>query len=892
MVDFTPDEYSALSDSEGLQHIGVARKSGRYPWGSGDDPFQSGTHTLVGQAAALKAKGLSDVAIAKRLNITTTQLRDARAIAKNEQMAADIAAVIRLKDERGYSNVAIAERLGLSEGTVRNYLKPSRDRDVKVLENVTDSLRRQVEDKTYLDVGSGVEHQLNITRTKLNTAVANLKREGYQTHTIQIEQVGTGKKTNVKVLTKASWADTMRNRDKIQQITEHSKNEGLDVSTPLPPMSISSKRVAVKYGKEGGADADGVIYVRRGKKDLSMGSANYAQVRVSVDGTHYLKGMAIYKDDLPDGVDLLFNTNKESTGNKLDAMKKIKDDPDNPFGAVTRQVGDRDDRGVVTKVTSVMNIVNAEGDWGNWSRTLSSQFLSKQSPTLAKQQLEETYQRKLNELNEIRSLTNPTVRQKLLKEFADGADSSAVHLKAAALPRQATQVILPVNTLPDNQIYAPNFKNGDRVALVRFPHGGRFEIPELTVNNRHPDSKKLLGQARDAVGINSKVAARLSGADFDGDTVLVIPNNQARVKSAPPLEGLKNFEPQKQYAGYEGMPKMSARTKGIQMGLVSNLITDMTIQDASAPELARAVRHSMVVIDAEKHNLNWKQSAVDNGIPALMAKYQGKATGGARTLISRAGSDTRVDERKQGYRIDPDTGQRIFTNTGKSYQDAKGNTVFRKQKVKKLDTYDDAHALSSGTLVEHVYADHSNKLKSLANEARRTFVATKSNPYSPTARKTFAKEVLELDSALRLAQQNAPLERQAQVLANAQIAQKKAANPALKEDKDALKKVKSQALIRARLQTGALKTPIEISDAQWKAIEAGAVTPTKLRQILDYAETDKIKALATPRTVTTMSPSKAALAKALHANGYTWAEVADAVGVSISTIKGSIGGEG
>ena len=53
---------------------------------------------------------------------------------------------------------------------------------------------------------------------------------------------------------------------------------------------------------------------------------------------------------------------------------------------------------------------------------------------MAKEQLDMTYERKMNEFEEISKLTNPTVRKKLLMEFAEGSDSSAVHLKAASLP--------------------------------------------------------------------------------------------------------------------------------------------------------------------------------------------------------------------------------------------------------------------------------------------------------------------------------------------------------------------------------------------------------------------------------------------------------------------------
>ena len=36
----------------------------------------------------------------------------------------------------------------------------------------------------------------------------------------------------------------------------------------------------------------------------------------------------------------------------------------------------------------------------------------------------------------------------------------------------------------------------------------------------------------------------------------------------------------------------------------------------------RAVRHGMVVLDADKHRLNWKWSAEEHGIPELYQKYR------------------------------------------------------------------------------------------------------------------------------------------------------------------------------------------------------------------------------------------------------------------------------
>ena len=134
------------------------------------------------------------------------------------------------------------------------------------------------------------------------------------------------------------------------------------------------------------------------------------------------------------------------------------------------------------------------------------------------------------EYDEIMSLTNPAVKKKLLDSFADGCDSSAVHLKAAAMPRSSWHVLLPITTMKETEVYAPNYRDGDTVVLIRYPHGGRFEIPELTVNNKNKLANQTIRQAKDAIGIHPDVAKRLSGADFDGDAVLVIPNNNKLVK--------------------------------------------------------------------------------------------------------------------------------------------------------------------------------------------------------------------------------------------------------------------------------------------------------------------------------------------------------------------------
>ena len=880
-----------ISEEDYLAHYGTPRHSGRYPWGSGGNESNTRNKTLLDHVSEMRGKGLSEPEIAAGLGITTTQLRAQKAIEKNRLKQERIGMAQRLKD-KGYSNTAIGERMGLNESTVRTLLAPGEKDKVDVLQTTSSMLKDQVDKKGMIDIGSGVENHVGVSQTKLNTAVAMLQDQGYTVHYVKVQQLGTGKDTVIKVLAPPNtpYSQVFKNRAEIKQITDYSEDGGRSYLGLQPPLSVNSKRIKVNYDEDGGGTADGVIYVRPGVKDIALGGSRYAQVRIAVDGTHYLKGMAMYKDDLPDGVDLVFNTNKKSTGNKLDAMKPLKDDIDNPFGAVVRQrIGKNG------KVESAMNIVNEEGDWESWSRSLSSQMLSKQSPALAKTQLDLALRQRKDELDEIMSLTNPAVRRKLLETFADEADSSSVHLKAKALPRQGSHVILPVNSMKPTEIYAPNYRNGERVALVRYPHGGIFEIPELTVNNNHPQAKKLLGNAKDAVGINQKVAERLSGADFDGDTVLVIPNNNRRIKTAPALEGLKGFDPRHSYPAYEGMARMTPRTKQIEMGVVSNLITDMTIRGASPTELARAVRHSMVVIDAEKHNLNYKQSALDNGIAALKTKYQGGAKAGASTLISRASAEIRVPERKgrsaaKGGPIDKATGKKVFEPTGASFIDRNGRTVVKTIKSKRLAETDDAGTLSSGTTIEKVYVDHSNGLKGLANQARRAMVNTKSIPYSPSAKTAYSGEVASLNAKLSLALRNRPLERQAQVVANGIVSAKRQANPDM-EAAD-LKKVKAQALAEARTRTGAQKQHIQLTPTEWQAIQAGAISNNKLTQILNNADLEQVRQLATPKAKLLMTSAKTARAQAMLTAGYTQAEVADALGVSLTTLKTSVGGDG
>ena len=899
-----------MNDDE-LMHYGTPRHSGRYPWGSGENPYQSSTG-LYGMAKQLKSQGMSDKEIAESFGMSTREYKSAYSNAKNEVRAANRAEALRLKD-KGYSNTAIGKRMGVNESTVRSWMDEDIAERSSISKNTAKALKSAVDDKKYIDIGGGVENQMGISRTALDNAVKMLKDEGYTVHYIQTEQLGTGHKTSIKVLAPpdTTYSEVWNHKADIEFPGFHSEDKGRTIDKIGKPVSISSKRIKINYAEEGGKDKDGVIELRRGVDDISLGKAKYAQVRIAVDGTHYLKGMAMYRDDMPDGVDIIFNTNKAKgtpmLGEKDNSvLKPMKKDQDNPFGATIK--GERDlilaQRYYTDKngkrQQSAINIVNEEGDWNTWRKSLSSQMLSKQSPMLAKKQLKLAYDLKQDEFDSIMKLENPVIRQQLLDKFADGCDSASVHLKAAGLPRQASKVILPFPSMKENEVYAPSFRDGEEVVLIRYPHGGTFEIPRLKVNNKVPDAKKTLHNAQDAIGINAKVAERLSGADFDGDTVLVIPTSTAKIKTSKPLDGLKDFDPQRAYKAYPGMPEVkgSGFNKQQQMGNVSNLITDMTIKGATSDELARAVRHSMVIIDAEKHNLNYKQSAIDNNIAELKEKYQGGKNRGASTIISRASATAYVPVRKEltntKYMTDDEKkryskGEKIYRETGETYISKKtGKEIKRISKSTKMAETSDANTLSSGYLIETVYSEHANKLKALANKARAESRSTEYIPYSKEAHIKYKDQVDSLNSKLNIALKNRPLERKAQLIANAKVKNIYAANPDM--DSDDLKKLKGRCLTEARLQTGASKQQIKIEPKEWEAIQAGAISTNKLKSIVQNSDLDVLKQLAMPREMRGVTPAQESRIKVLESRGYTLAEIADAVGVSTSTITNVLQG--
>ena len=1058
-MDIFDDELMEIDYDGYLAHYGRGHldggHSGRYPYGSGEEPFQHASDFLA-RRKELKEEGATyfdpatgktytgDTAIAKILGMSTGDYRAQVALANAEEKTKDYNRAMALKNS-GMGYTEIARKMGYkNESSVRSLLNGDSQNNRQKAMNTAEFLKEYIDETgQMIDIGPGTAAGLGISDNKLQEAALILEQQGYEIlHSSQpnltdptgnnninftlICKPGTEAKEaynleNTKFLNDEEY-NAFREKMGISTLSEYKTRDNGETYTKgfVYPESMDSSRLAIRYAEDGGIKKDGIIEIRRGVEDLSLGDSTYAQVRILVDGNRYLKGMAIYSDDLPDGIDVLFNTNKDKSVAKMDVLKdankNLKKDPNNPFGSTIKEEGGQYtyiDKNGETHL-GLINKTREEGDWSEWQDKLPSQFLSKQTTALAKRQLSLAIKDKQQELKDIQDLENNTLKKSMLETFASDCDSAAVHLYAAALPRQKHQVIIPIDNLSDNEIYAPNYKDGEKVALVRYPHGGTFEIPILTVNNKNNSAIDILGKnTKDCVGINHKVAERLSGADFDGDTVMVIPTNgQIKITSTPQLKGLKGFDPKTSYAttkrvdadGKEhyynkfGKEVKIMSNTNTQMGIISNLITDMTIAGATDDEKARAVRHSMVVIDAEKHKLDYRSSERENGIEALKEKYQrhidvftGKSKRGAASLISQAKSEIDIDQtqgspkvnvkfnqkgnindyydssRPEGsliyktaddYKLkyvsikDKETKESIDVyakdKNGKFksiYQKDDGNYYYsggrdsatkknidiladtndlyynkakkksidkntgkeskvytkvtdevlisntRKASSTKMEQVDDARLLISkyNTDMEKLYANYANTMKGMANQARKESYYTPNSKYNPSAKQKYSTDVESLNNKIAVASKNAPRERQAQVIATSRVnAIVKGASTVL--SKSDLKKIKQQQLSKARTEVGARRISIDISDSEWDAIQAGALSDASLRTLFKYTDTDTLRERATPRAKKTVTPAIEARIKAFKNNGKTNAEIAEALGLSASTVSKYVNG--
>lgn len=904
------------SNESVLEHYGTKRHSGRYPWGSGKTPYQH-SGDFLSRVNELKKNGLSEKNILETINngmpdeykMGLTEFRIALQKAGHDRKALEYDQIRALKDD-GLGWKAIGDKLGMSESSVRSKYNNGIGEKASQAEKIAETLRKEVDKKGMIDISEGANQVLGVSESKLDEAAYILEAEyGYKRYGVGIRQpTNVRQQTNITVLAKPEYDQkyAYQHQDQIDSLGDYHSDDGGDTFTKLQrPASLDSDRVAIRYGDEGGLDKDGVMEIRRGVPDLDLGKSHYAQVRILVDGDHYLKGMAVYSDDLPDGVDIRFNTNKPSGTPKMKVLKEAKADPDNPFGAAIKANGQSTYIGADGKEhLSPINKLKEEGDWDTMSRNVSSQFLSKQPKKLIENQLKLTVADYQAQYDEIMQYDNPTVKKKLLNDFADTCEGTSMTLKASAFPGQSTKVILPINKIKETEAYCPTYENGTQLALIRYPHAGTFEIPIVTVNNKNLHGKRNLGQIQDAIGINAKVAERLSGADFDGDTVMAIPmSDKVKIKSTHPLDDLKDFDPKTAYAVPEGNPNhvrlMKKEEKQKEMGIISNLITDMTLRGADEKELARAVKHSMVVIDAEKHKLDYKRSERENGIQELKQKWQirvdeegNEKYGGASTLLSRRKQTVRVPERRGSVRVDKETGEYIYKESGRTFTDPKtGKERLAEDTVSLISETKDARTLSSGTIQENLYADFSNKLKAMANQARKEAVNMKGIQRDPQAAKTYATEVASLKEKYNNMIANKPKERKAMLIANANIKakiQEQGLNPAI--DKKEVKKISSVEMQRARDSVGASgrKSKVTFTDKEWEAVQAGAISDNMLTKFLNSSDSDEIIKRAMPKTTSVMSSAKMSKAKAMLRSGYTYKEIAQACGVAESTVYSAL----
>lgn len=910
--------FGITSESNILEHYGTKRHSGRYPWGSGDNPYQH-SGDFLSRVEELKKKGLSEKEILETINdslpdeykMGLTEFRTARQKAGHDRKALEYDQIRALKDD-GLGWKEIGDKLGMSESSVRSKYNNAIGEKASQAEKIAATLKEEVDKKGMIDISEGANQVLGVSESKLDEAAYILEAEyGYQRYGVGIRQpTNVRQQTNITVLAKPEFDQkyAYQHQDQIDSLGDYHSDDGGETFTKLQrPSSLDSSRVAIRYGDEGGLDKDGVMEIRRGVPDLDLGKSHYAQVRILVDGDHYLKGMAVYSDDLPDGVDIMFNTNKPSGTPKMKVLKEAKADPDNPFGAAIKANGQSMYIGDDGKEhLSPINKLKEEGDWDTMSRNVSSQFLSKQPKKLIENQLKLTVADYQAQYDEIMHYDNPTVKKKLLYDFADTVEGTSMTLKASAFPGQSTKVILPINKIKETEAYCPTYENGTRLALIRYPHAGTFEIPIVTVNNKNVSGKRNLGAIQDAIGINAKVAERLSGADFDGDTVMAIPvTDKVNIKSTHALKALEGFDPKTAYAVPEGNPNnvrlMKKEEKQREMGVISNLITDMTLRGADEDELARAVKHSMVVIDAEKHKLDYKRSERENGIPELKQKWQIRVDeegathyGGASTLLSRRKQTVRVPERRGSVRVDKETGEYIYKESGRTFTDPKtGKERKAEDTVSLISETKDARTLSSGTIQENLYADFSNKLKAMANQARKEAVNMKGLEYSPSAAKTYAPEVASLKEKYNNMIANKPKERKAMLIANANIKakiQEQGLDPNISEDKKVIKKISSVEMQRARDSVGASgrKSKVTFTDREWEAVQAGAISDNMLTKFLNSSDSDEIVKRAMPKNVTVMTSTKMSKANAMLRSGYSYAEIAKACGVPESTVYSAL----
>ena len=180
-------------------------------------------------------------------------------------------------------------------------------------------------------------------------------------------------------------------------------------------------------------------------------------------------------------------------------------------------------------------------------------------------------------------------------------------------------------------------------------------------------------------------------------------------------------------------------------------------------------------------------------------------------------------------------------------------------------------------------------MKHLANQARIEETKAGKIAYNKEAKRKYQTEVDSLTKKLDIAQSNVVKERAAQRMTYAAVQKKQNASKEAGEVMKAkdVKKASQQALTRYREEVGSVSRRdrnIVITDNEWKAIQAGAISENILNKILNNCDPDSLRQKAMPKESKELNEAKQLRIKAMSAS-YTISQIADKLGISTSTVS-------
>ena len=154
-----------------------------------------------------------------------------------------------------------------NDSSVRSLLNENSEVRMNQAKATADFLRKQINEKGIIDVGTGVEKELGISREKLNQALYILQLEGYEVYGAGVPQAtNPGKQTNIKVICPPGTEHKdIYNFEDVHSLKDYiSYDDGQSFKKAFEyPSSMDSKRLQIRYAEDGGINKDGVIELRR-----------------------------------------------------------------------------------------------------------------------------------------------------------------------------------------------------------------------------------------------------------------------------------------------------------------------------------------------------------------------------------------------------------------------------------------------------------------------------------------------------------------------------------------------------------------------------------------------------------------------------------------------------